>query len=264
MMFFAKPGKYEACGIFSKGHFILFLSMIIIVFIALYMTNKKSKEKVQKIIKNCTIFLWVLEVIKIVFNLLIGNISKPNSYIPLYYCSLILYTGLFSSFGKGIIKRIGDIFLATGAIIAGLCFAIIPSTSLTIYPLFHYISIQSFILHGIMIYIGLLVNITNYVEYDKKDFKYYFLLIIIIGISAYLVNCILGTNLMFVSKNYPGTPIEIIYNLSGKFYPVVSILAQAIIPFFLVIGTKDFINNRLNKMLMKLETLGKDKIEIVE
>ena len=75
-MFFAKPGIYEVCGIFTKGHMVLFTFMVIGILIALYYTNKKSKEEVQQIIKNCTIFLWILEIIKILFNILIGNINK--------------------------------------------------------------------------------------------------------------------------------------------------------------------------------------------
>lgn len=262
MIFFAKPGKYEACGIFSKGHMILFTFMMIGICIALYYTIKKSKNEVQQIIRNCTIFLWTLEIVKILFNILIGNISNPNSYIPLYYCSLVLYAGLFSSFGKGIIKRVGDIFLATGGIVAGIWFVIAPVTSLTIYPIFHYISIQSFILHGTMIYLGLLINITHYIEYSKKDFKYYFGLIIGIGILAYLVNLVLDTNLMFISKNYPGTPLEILYNLFGKVYPAIMILAQAIIPFFIILWLKE--NSNFGKLIKKIQSLAEERVNSVD
>jgi len=261
-MFFAKPGIYEACGIFSKGHIVLFTFMIIGIWIALYYTNKKSKDEVQQIIKNCTIFLWILEIIKILFNIVIGNINNPNSYIPLYYCSLILYAGLFSSFSKGMLKRVGDIFIATGGIVAGIWFTLAPLTSLTVYPVFHYISIQSFILHGTMIYLGLLVNITHYVEYGKKDFKYYFWLIIAIGILAYIVNLILDTNLMFISKNYPGTPIEVLYNFLGKLYPYIAILSQAIIPFFVILELKE--NISFSRVIKKIQSVTEERVNSVD
>ena len=261
-MFFSNPGIYEVCGIFTKGHMVLFTFMVIGILIALYYTNKKSKEEVQQIIKNCTIFLWILEIIKILFNILIGNINNPNSYVPLYYCSLILYAGLFSSFSKGMLKRVGDIFIATGGIVAGIWFTLAPLTSLTVYPVFHYISIQSFILHGTMIYLGLLVNITHYVEYGKKDFKYYFWLIIIIGILAYIVNLILDTNLMFVSKNYPGTPIEFLYNLFGRLYPAFAILSQAILPFFVILGIKE--NAGFSKVIRKIQNVTEERVNSVD
>jgi uncharacterized membrane protein YwaF len=243
MKIFAKLGEYKPCGMFTIGHMVLLSITIIGIVIALYFTKNKTKEEVRKIIKNCTIFLWILEIIKIVFNLLTGNAGNPNSYIPLYFCSLILYAGIFSAFFEGTLKRVGDVFLATGGIVAGISFLLVPMTSLTNYPVFHYISIQSFTLHGIMVYIGILVNVTHYVEYSKEDFKYYFGLIIVIGVFAYLVNLKLNTNFMFISQNYPGTPMELIYNTTGKLFPVVMLLGQAILPFYII----EFLKTKLQK-----------------
>lgn len=237
-MFFAKAGKYKACGILGKGHLILLLITVCGIYNALKYSKDKNKEEVKKIIKSVLIVLWILEIIKIVFNFATGNISNPGTYIPLYFCSLILYAGIFSGYGKGKLKRVGDVFIATGGIIGGICFLLCPNTSLTIYPAFHYISIQSFIYHGAMVYLGLLVNITKYIEIEKKDILYYSSFIIIMGIIAYIFNLCFDCNLMFVSKNYPNTPVEIVYNLSGKLFPIVMILGQAIIPFYLIFEVK--------------------------
>ena len=144
-----------------------------------------------------------------------------------------------SAFGKGIIKRIGDVFLATGGIVAGASFMLVPLTSLTNYPMWHFISIQSFVLHGIMVYLGVLINLTDYIEYNKSDIKYYFGLIVFLGIIAYIVNLILGTNFMFISQNFPNTPMEVIYNVTGKFFPVVMTLGQAILPFYIIYFIKE-------------------------
>lgn len=113
-----------------------------------------------------------------------------------------------------------------------------------------------------MIYLGLLVNITHYVEYGKKDFKYYFWLIIIIGILAYIVNLILDTNLMFVSKNYPGTPIEFLYNLFGRLYPAFAILSQAILPFFVILGIKE--NAGFSKVIRKIQNVTEERVNSVD
>ena len=245
-MLFSKPGEYEACGIYTIDHFILLIISIIGIVLALHKSRKMNIEQIKSTITCITIMLWIFETIKIIFNIAIGNIKRPNNYIPLYFCSLILYAGLFSSFGKekGKIKHVGDVFIATGGIVAGVCFLIFPITSLTIYPVFHYISIQSFILHSCMIYLGILVNIKRYVIIKKQDIRDHFILIVIISIIAYIFNCIFDTNLMFISENFPGTPIELIYNLTGKLYTIVSILAQATIPFYLIY----FIINILKKI----------------
>lgn len=53
-------------------------------------------------------------------------------------------------------------------------------------------------------------------------------------VLAYIVNNIFGSNLMFISKNFPGTPIEIIYNISGKYFTLIMSLGQMILPFYIV------------------------------
>jgi len=159
---FADIGKYEACGIFTKGHFILITITIVGILIALKQTIKKNKEEVYKIIKRVTMVMCLLETLKIIYNIKQNSIHAVNTYLPLYYCSILLYAGLLSSFGKGSLKRAGEVSLATGAVIGGIVFLIYPSTSLPIYPAFHIVSIYSFLFHGVMIYLGILLNKTKY------------------------------------------------------------------------------------------------------
>ena len=41
---------------------------------------------------------------------------------------------------------------------------------------------------------------------------------------------------MFISKNFPGTPIEMIYNISGKYFTLIMSFGQMILPFYIVYG----------------------------
>lgn len=233
-MFLAKAGEYEACGIFTVQHFILIAITVATIIVALkYTVNKKD---VKKIIQKCTIFVWIFEAIKITLKIFYDGTSNINNYVPLYYCSLLLYAGLLSSFCKGKLKRVGDVFLATGGIIGGITFIIFPTTSLRTYPMLHLLSIHSFIFHGIMVYLGLLINWTNYIKLEKKDIIYYSSFIGLICIIAYVVNKIFDSNLMFISQNFPGTPIEILYNLTGGFFTIFMILDQMFLPFYIIYG----------------------------
>jgi len=241
-MFLARAGEYEACGIFTIKHFILMAVTLISIVIALRYTLKKD---VKKIIKSCTIFVWMFECAIIAFKISTGGIEHVNNWVPLYYCALLLYAGGFSSFGKGKFKRVGDVFLATGGIAGGIIFILFPYTSLPTYPMFHLVSVHSFVYHGIMLYLGLLVNITNYVELKTKDIIYYFSLVSIICIIAYVVNNIFDSNLMFISQNFPGMPLEILYNWAGKYYTLITILAQAILPFYTIYGLRKLIERKV-------------------
>lgn len=248
-MFFARPNEYEPCGIFTTKHFILIILTIVAISVALKKTVHKSKEEVHKIIKKLTIIIWILEFVRIGFNLYIGNVHNVNEYMPLYYCSLLLYAGLMSSFGKGKIKRIGDVFLATGGIIGGIVFIIMPTTSLPTYPMLHFISLHSFLYHGTMVYIGLLINATNYIELELKDIIYFAELVGGICIIALIINNIFDGNLMFISKDFPGTPLTILYHLTGKLFTPIMIIAQMTLPFLVVYS----VENRKNKLKMVKE-----------
>ena len=241
-MFFSKPGEYEACKLFSVGQLILIILTLTGIIIALKKTIHKNKNEIRKIIKTITIITWILETIKIGFNLYIGGVKDVNNYIPLYYCSLFLYAGTMSSFGKGKIERMGDVFLATGGIAGGIVFIILPTTSLSTYPTLHYLSLYSFFYHGAMIYLGVLINITHYINIQLKDILYYGCLVGVICVIALIVNNIFDSNLMFISKDFPETPITIMYHLTGIFFTPIMIFAQMTVPFFCIYLIKSNFN----------------------
>lgn len=235
-MFFAGPGEYAPCGMFTPGHLKLVIVIVICIIIALKFTINKSKEEVSKIIKFATVIIWCLEIIKIGFTLKYKDIKDVNTYVPLYYCSLLLYAGLLSSFGKGKYKRAGDVFIATGGIIGGITFLLCPSTTLPYYPMLHFVSLHSFVYHGIMIYLGLLVNLINYVELKKDDIKYYASLVGILCGLAYIINKIFDSNLMFISQESTIGVIKIMYRITGPFFSLIMSIGQMTIPFYLIYG----------------------------
>lgn len=185
---FSSLGKYAPCGIFTKGHFALIGLTILSIAVALKYSINKNKEGIYKIVKRITIVMCILEVIKIIYSMLVNSLHDVETYLPLYYCSMLLYAGLLSSFGKGKLKKIGDVFLMTGSVIGGIVFIIYPSTSLPRYPAFHILSIHSFLYHGIMVYLGLLLNSARYIELKKEDIKYFASFVGMLCIIALIVN----------------------------------------------------------------------------
>lgn len=240
-MLFATAGEYEPCGLFTIDHFKLIIITILGIIIALKKTANKTKEEIKYIIKKCTITMWIFEILIISFKLRTGSIRDVNNYVPLYYCSLLLYAGALAAYAKGKLQRIGEVFLAVGGIAGGLIFIIWPTTSLPIYPMMHIVSIHGFLFHGIMFYLGILVNVTNYITFQLTDIKYYASLVGVVCILAYIINNIFDSNLMFISKNFPGTPIETIYMATGPFFTIVTSIAQMTLPFYTIYGIKKLI-----------------------
>ena len=95
-----------------------------------------------------------------------------------------------------------------------------------------------------MLYLGLLVNITGYIDLNKNDIKYYAIITTCTLVLAYIFNKILDTNLMFISKNFPNTYIEFIYNHSGKFFTTIMSLSQIILPFYAIYFIKVYLKNK--------------------
>lgn len=240
-MFFAKSGVYTPCGIYNAKHLLISVITFILIILAVKITKAKQQEDVRKIIKRLIIIVWVLEIVKIIYLYITGQ-GQINRVMPLYYCSLLLYSGLMSSFGKGIIKKMGDIFIATGGIVGGIVYLMFPTTSLPEYPLFHFICFHSFLYHGIMIYLGILVNKTKYVDLKIKDILFYSSMIFIICMLAYITNNIYDSNLMFISKDFPGSPLSFFYNNMGVFFGPTMILVLMTAPFFIAYGGIKVIN----------------------
>ena len=230
-MFFSKPDIFPACGLYNLKHLISVIMLIFLIVVGVKKIKINKKEDITKIIKVFTIIVWILEIIKIIFNLFIGNINNVNTYVPLYYCSILLYAGILSGFAKGKLKRIGDIFLATGGLFAGICFLISPGTSLGIYPLFHFISFQSLFYHAVMIYLGVIIIKYNYVDVKISDFKYYAFFIAIICALAYVVNINFSGNLMFINNGFG--LFTIFKKIFNQYYCLMMIIGQITIPFFL-------------------------------
>ena len=245
-MFFSKPMEYNSAKIFSIQHFVLLFLTITGIIIAIKYTNNKRSTILKKI-RIVTVTVWILEIIKVIFNFKIGNGNNLNTYIPLYYCSILLYAGIFSSAGKGFIKRIGDVFLATGGIVGGVLFLLLPTTSITMYPMFHFITLQSFIYHGAMIYLGIIIHKSNYITLEKRDIIYYSSLLFVICLIAFIVNMKFESNLMFISRDFPGTPIGLIYKITGKYFTLVASLIQIFAPFYAVLGIKNIIQKSISK-----------------
>ena len=230
----ARSGEYEAYKMFSQDHFIIAFICFSCIAVALYMSRNMKEKTVLKTVRIATIGLWTLEILKIAFNFYIGNARYPHTYVPLYFCSLILYAGILSSYSKGVLKRIGDVFIVVGGIVGGVAYIFTPCTTAGIYPAFHFITIQSFIHHSMMIYLGTLFVASNYLVLQKKDWVYYTSTIVCASIVAYIVNIILDSNLMFVTKTNPGTITDVVYNMSPRLYPLAITFWQAIPPFVVV------------------------------
>jgi hypothetical protein len=237
--FLAAPGVYEAGGLISWGHVILLGTTIFCVYKALNRTLMYSFVEIRHIIRVLSVLLCALECCKIAFHFAAGNGDDLNTWVPLYFCSIGMFAGLLSGFATGALQHIGDVFLATGGLIGGICFLLYPSSSLMIYPSYHFLSIHSFLYHGVLTYMGILINRSGLYQLKMDDLKVYAMYVLGFCALAWIINANKGTNLMFISETFRGTFLDLCWKVFGKLYTPMLIVIQMTVPFLVIAWFKD-------------------------
>lgn len=232
-LFLADEGTYEPAGIPSVGYFILMFVTFFCIYKALKKTLAYSYTEIRKIIRRMITVLWGLEIFKIGYRFYYGYASDLGTWVPLYFCSITLFAGLLSSYATGVLQHIGDVFIAVGGLIGGICFLLYPSTSLLLFPAWHFLSIQSFLYHGSMTYLGILVNRSGLVELKKSDLKYYAGYVFVFCLLAQGLNLAFGSNLMFTNKPFEASILVIMEGM-GRFYTPFMFLVQMFVPFYVI------------------------------
>ena len=233
--FLSVCGDCIPSGMHSFGHYLLLTSTLIAVVIALNHTLVLSFFRIRRLIRHTAVFLWVLELLKILFKLKKERSRDPGTWVPLYFCSIALYALLLSGFGSGIWQRVGDIFLATGGLCAGVCFLAYPSSSLLLYPWWHFCSLHSFLYHGTMIWIGVLVSRSGLFQLQLSDFPLYAGFVLFFCLLALWINRRYGSNLMFISRPFEGTFLTRAHGFLRGAYTLIVLLVQMVVPFLSII-----------------------------
>lgn len=247
--FFCKENEYEPVGMFSVGHIVTLIIFLLIVAFCAYKCRKIGKDKAIFLTKIIAIVVTVLEIIKITIAFINGEGDKLDHWVPLYFCSMFIYAAWLAGYAKGKIADLGRAFVGTGGIIAGLSFLIFPTTSFTMYPLFHYFCMYSMVYHSLMVFLGITYLLNGVVKIDKKSFIDYVIFCSVLNILAIIVNSIpiyihvdnvptsgynypypYYTNFMFL-KRAGNIPVRILCDISDK-VPVIFTILMFIICIF--------------------------------
>lgn len=247
--FFCKENEYEPVGMFSVGHIVTLIIFLLIVAFCAYKCRKIGKDKAIFLTKIIAIVVTVLEIIKITIAFINGEGDKLDHWVPLYFCSMFIYAAWLAGYAKGKIADLGRAFVGTGGIIAGLSFLIFPTTSFTMYPLFHYFCIYSMVYHSLMVFLGITYLLNGVVKIDKKSFIDYIIFCSVLNILAIIVNSLpiyihvdnvptsgynypypYYTNFMFL-KRAGNIPVKILCDISDK-VPVIFTILMFIICIF--------------------------------
>ena len=177
----------------------LIVSIFLIVILLILMRNL-SKDKVLKIIRIISVFLLIFYIGKTAWESFY-DIKLSGSFntglLPFDTCSIVMYAGLIAGFAKGKIKKYAECWLTTGGIVGGIA-AMLFLNAFKFYPFFSFGGFYSMLWHFLMVFLGLLLIVTNYVEMKYSSIIYGFLFHL--GISLIVI------------------PIDFIYNFDFMLY----------------------------------------------
>ena len=193
-------------GGFAQNLYLIISVCLLIVLLVLL--RKSSKERVLKIIKIISVFITLLYIGKTTWES-IYDIKLTGSFntglLPLDTCSIIMLAGLLAGFAKGKIKKYAESWLVTGGIVGGIA-TMLFLNAFKYYPFFSFGAFYSMAWHFLMVFLGLLLIVTNYVDMKYSTIIYGFLFHLLISIFVIPIDFIYNFDFMLY-HDLGGVPI---------------------------------------------------------
>lgn len=202
-----KTDGYQS-EMFKTGHIVYMILTLLLLIILPIALRKVSHKKISIYLKVTAIVVPITDLIKIIWETYhyypIHGTFEFQGLLPLYLCSLFIYTMPFAAFGKGKGKDFSLAFITTVGIVGGLS-NVFYLNILNYYPLFHYASFTSIFYHIMMSFTGLWLLTSKYYVLDKYCSLKAFIPIILLSLIAIPVNYIFDGDYMLLKHAY-GVP----------------------------------------------------------
>ena len=257
--FFSPKDPAHESELFSIFHLIFLGLSLILLIILLNSFKNSSKNSIKKYLRFMTFFIFILEVIKIIWetdiDILNGDGFNFGGLLPLYLCSMFIFTLPFASYGKKKVRRSALGFLASLGIVGGFSNLIFPQM-LNLYPFFHFATFISLTFHFLMAFTGLLIVFTNYITLKKEDYYLAFIptlifALIVIPIAYYLESIGYENDYMLLLHGF-GVPLlsnlgEILYNNNLQWLFTIIMM----IVFYGITALMIFLMSKIQKFISK-------------
>ena len=196
----------HVAGMWSFDHILLLAIFLLLAGFMFHFMMTRTLTQREKILRGYAIFLILLEVTRVSWNLIVNDVVIWNDVLPLYTCGIFI-VALPLSVTNTPLKQASIGYIKISATLSGLAFLLFPSTALVDYPIWHYNTLQSFIMHTSMMITGILYWLPPYQRTTKKDWFYFIGWVTVYGVAAGIVNTLTNSNLMFVGQPLANTPL---------------------------------------------------------
>lgn len=248
---------YHGQDFFGTTHLVAMAILTLLIVVLLVIFRKTKHANVEKYLKVLSIIVPILEVVKIVwesyYDISLGYGFNWTGLLPLYTCSLFIYTLPLAAFGKGKVKHSATCWLATIGIFGGLTNFYLTQI-LNTYPFWTFATFMSLYFHFMMVFTGLFIVVTKYKVFNFKDILYSWLPLAIFSILVIPVCYVLKADYMLY---YYGNGAPVLPMLSSFFakynlrfiYTIIMVFGYALIAGLFISIYKLFYF--LNKVIRK-------------
>lgn len=206
----ALDGTMETPKPYGWFHLMCFGIVIVACTLIIIFRKKFTKKSVNIIMLVTSIIFILFEIYKqLIMNFDDGKISSDWSWyiFPFQFCSTPMYVMLLASIlRKGKVYNCLTAYLGTFGLFAGLAVMFLPTT---VFISTIGINIQTMVIHGGMVIIGILLLSTNTIEFRWKSLLkalYVFLILCSVALAMNIVWHYIGTddtfNMFFISPWY--------------------------------------------------------------
>lgn len=184
------------------GRYIYLITSILLIVLLSLLFRKTNKEKIDTYLRILGPFMIAFYVIKTVwesfFDIKLG-FGFNIEILPFDTCSIVMISAILAGYGKGKIKLLGTSWLVTGGVVGGVS-NLLFLQALRFYPFFTFGALYSMIWHFLMVFTGVLLIITNYVELNFKTVIYAFILHMAISVIVIILDYALNLDFMLYLK----------------------------------------------------------------
>ena len=217
----------EPEGYLSWQH-LAFVTSLMAVMILFAVLLGRRRWNMPDAVKNrvliaAAIMMDGFEILKILLLCTLGG--DPMAWLhelPLYMCSIQLITLPMAAFARGRLREAALDFVCIFGLLGAVLGTYGAGQNYASYPVISFTNVVSGMTHAISGFSALYIMISGMASMKRKNIAVTFAIITGFAVAAFIANCILDTNYMFLVRG-DGTPYDILYDLvsgSPVLYPV--------------------------------------------
>ncbi len=217
--------KEKVFHTFDLYHIIAMLIIILLIAAALFATKKAKPKTVNTTLRICAVLVPITELSRVIWMISRGQTSL-SELLPLHVCGMQVFfipAAIYSN--KLILKD----YVYTTALLGGILAIISPSGVAEAYPILHFQTIQTFVLHFLLIFIPLAMVICTDYKPTIKRFPGVLAIFLFSAGIALAADYLLDENYMFL--RYP-PEVGFLLNLFNHYGQFIYLL----VAFLLLVG----------------------------